>query len=248
MTKSLLNAIGNTPIVSIPFQSKGEICAKLEYLNPGGSIKDRSALYMIEEAEKDGRLKPGGAIVEASSGNQGISIAMIGAIKGYKAIITVSDKISEEKLKALKAYGAEVVMCPSTEFIEDPKSYHSRASDILKNTPGAFMPDQYFNLKNPQAHYKFLAPEIWQQTKGKITHFFAAAGTGGVVSGVGKYLKGQNKNIKVIAVDVATSFRSTQGHPKPYKMEGIGVDFESPCLDKTVVDEFYSVTDEQGLG
>jgi len=248
MLNNVLGAIGNTSLVKVPFDSQGQIFAKLEYLNPGGSLKDRSALYMIEQAEQDGLLKPGGTIVEASSGNQGISLAMIGAVKGYKVIITASEKVSEEKLKTLKAYGAEVIICPATDFIEDPKSYHSQAIKIFSQTSNAFMPNQYSNLKNPEAHYKTLGPEIWGQTDGKITHFFAAAGTGGTVSGAGKYLKEQNPKIKVIAVDAATSFRSTNGRPKPYKMEGIGVDFDSPCLDKSVIDEFITVTDTRGLG
>ena len=245
--KNVLNAIGNTPLVEVPFDTKAKVFAKLEYLNPGGSIKDRSALFMIEEAEKDGKLKPGGTIVEASSGNQGIALAMIGKIMGYKVIITVSDKISEEKLKTLKAYGAEVVRCPSTDFVDDPKSYHSQAFAIQKSTPNSFMPDQYISPKNPEAYYRTLGPEIWKQTEGKITHFFAAAGTGGHVSGVGKYLKEQNPNIKIIAVDTATSFHQTKGNPKPYKLEGIGIDFNAPCLDEKVINEFYPVTDEQGI-
>lgn len=245
---SILEAIGHTPLVRVPFQTQASVYAKLEYLNSGGSIKDRSALYMVEQAEKDGKLKPSGTIVEASSGNQGIALAMIGAVKGYKVIITASEKVSEEKLKTLRAYGAEVVICPATDSIDDPQSYHNKAEEILRSTPGAFMPDQYHNLNNPEAYYKTLGPEIWQQTEGKVTHLFAAAGTGGHVSGVGKYLKEQNPKVKIIAVDAATSFHATNGHPKPYKMEGIGVDFEAPCLDEKNIDEFYPVTDEQGLG
>lgn len=247
MRNNLLDTIGNTPLVKILFDTPAGIFAKLEYFNPGGSIKDRSALFMIEEAEQQGLLKPGGTIVEASSGNQGIAIAMIGAIKGYKVIITVSEKVSEEKIKTLKAYGAEVVRCPATDFIEDPKSYHSQAAAIQKKTPNSFMPDQYFNLSNPKAHYTTLGPEIWRQTNGKITHYFAAAGTGGTISGAGKFLKEQNPKIKVIAVDVDTSFHATSGYPKPYKMEGIGIDFKSPCLDESVIDEFLPVSDKHGL-
>src|SRR3989344_1141829 len=248
MRGNLLDAIGNTPLARIPFDTSAGIFAKLEYLNPGGSIKDRSALFMIEEAEKEGLLKSGGTIVEASSGNQGIAIAMIGAIKGYKVIITVSEKVSEEKIKTLKAYGAEVVICPDTDFIEDPKSYHSQAIAIQKRTPNSFMPNQYFNLSNPKAHYTTLGPEIWRQTNGKITHYFAAAGTGGTISGAGKFLKEQKPKIKIIAVDIDTSFHSTKGHPKPYKMEGIGIDFKTHCLNESVIDEFIPVSDEHGLG
>ncbi len=248
LTHNLLDIIGNTPLAEIPFDTPAGIFAKLEYLNPGGSIKDRSALFMIEEAEKSGLLKPGGTIIEASSGNQGIAIAMIGAIRGYKVIITVSEKISEEKVKTLKAYGAEVIICPATGFIEDPQSYHSQASAIQKRTQNSFMPNQYFNLSNPKAHYMTLGPEIWRQTNGEITHFFAAAGTGGTISGAGKYLKEQNPRIKVIAVDVDTSFHATGGNPRPYRMEGIGIDFKTPCLDESVINEFLPISDEHGLG
>src|SRR3989338_9927212 len=247
-SKNLLHAIGNTPLVKIPFNTQAGIFAKLEYLNPGGSIKDRSSLFMIEEAEKKGLLKKGGTIVEASSGNQGIAIAMIGAVKGYKVIITVSEKVSIEKVKTLKAYGAKVVTCPATDFIEDPRSYHSQAERIHKRIKNSFMPNQYFNLSNPKAHYRSLGPEIWRQTKGQITHFFAAAGTGGTISGAGQYLKERNPKIKIMAVDIDVSFHSTGGNPKPYKMEGIGIDFETECLNESVVDEFSPVLDEQGLG
>lgn len=245
---NLLDAIGNTPLIKIPFNTPAKIFAKLEYLNPGGSIKDRSALFMIEEAEKIGLLKPGGTIIEASSGNQGVACAMIGAIKGYKVIITVSSKISEEKVKTIRAYGAKIVICPAVSSITDPKSYHNQAIAIAEKTPNSFMPNQYFNLSNLKAHYATLGPEIWRQTEGEITHFFAAAGTGGTISGAGKFLKEKNQKIKVMAVDIDTSFHSTGGNPKPYKMEGIGVDFETPCLDESVIDEFFPVSDENGLG
>src|SRR3989344_3239299 len=178
--QDLLRAIGNTPLVKVPLNTKAKIFAKLEYLNPGGSIKDRSALF----------------IIEASAGNQGVACAMIGAAKGYKVIITVSSKISEEKIKTIRAYGAKVVICPATSSIENPKSYHNEAIRIAKKTPNSFMPNQYFNLSNPKAHYTTLGPEIWRQTKGRITYFFAAAGTGGTISGAGKFLKEQNPKIK----------------------------------------------------
>jgi cystathionine beta-synthase len=168
--KTLLQAIGNTPLVKINFDTPATMLAKLEYLNPGGSIKDRSALYMIEQAERDGLLEPGGTIIDASSGNQGIATAMIGAMKGYKVIITVSEKISKEKLQTIQAYGAQVVICPATSFLEDPKSYHSKALEIHKNTPNSFMPNQYFNLANAHGHYYSLGPELWNQTNGTITH------------------------------------------------------------------------------
>lgn len=247
MFRTLLESIGNTPLIKIPFNTDATICAKLEYLNPGGSVKDRSAKYMIEQAEKSGQLKPGGTLVDASSGNQGIATAMIGAIKGYKVIISVSEKISEEKLKAIKAYGAQVVMCPATEFLEHPNSYHSTAVRIHHETPNSFMPDQYFNIQNAQAHYTLLGPELWEQTNGKITHYFACAGTGGTVSGAGRYLKEKNPKIKVLAVDSINSYRATNGNPKPYKIEGMGIDFDSEVLDHSVLDDILTVSDNDAL-
>ncbi|MDR3642442.1 MAG: cysteine synthase family protein [Candidatus Doudnabacteria bacterium] len=247
MTNSILNCIGNTPLVKVPFGSKAIVYAKLEYLNPGGSIKDRSAKYMVEEAEQEGKLKPGGTIVEASSGNQAIALAMIGAMKGYKVIITAPKIISREKLTAITAYGAKVIVCPAVPF-DDPRSYHSQADKILAETPNSFMPNQYKNLKNQEAHYKSLGPEIWKQTNGKITHFFAAAGTGGTVSGAGKFLKEQNPQVKVLAVDAATSFYATKGHPRPYAIESMGIDYDSPLLQNNFVDEFLTVKDEEAFG
>lgn len=243
----MLHAVGNTPLVQVNVDLPPSIYAKLEYFNPSGSMKDRSALYMIEKAEKEGLLKPGGTIIDASSGNHGIAVAMIGALKKYKVIITVSEKISKEKLQTIKAYGAEVIMCPSTKFIDEPENYHAQALALQKKTPNSFMPNQYFNVWNAHGHYYSLGPEIWRQTEGKITHFFAGAGTGGTVSGAGKYLKQQNPAIKVIAIDSANSLYATNGNPKPYKVEGIGIDFESPVLDHTVVDEIIPVTDENAL-
>jgi len=247
MYNNMISAIGNTPLVRINFDTPASVYAKLEYLNPSGSVKDRSASYMIEYAEKNGLLKPGGTIIDASSGNQGIASAMIGASKGYKVIICVFEKISKEKLETIKAYGAQVVVCPPTEFIEDPRSYHSVARRIHAETPNSFMPDQYFNPINALAHYTLLGPEIWQQTEGKITHFFACAGTGGTVSGAGKYLKEQNPDIKVIALDSINSFRATKGHPKPYKIEGMGIDFVSPVMNYDVVDEIIEISDDQAV-
>ncbi|MBA2306723.1 cysteine synthase family protein [Candidatus Dependentiae bacterium] len=245
---TLLSAIGNTPLVRVPFDTPAALYAKLEYLNPGGSVKDRSALYMIEEAERTGLLKPGGTLIDASSGNHGIAVAMIGAAKGYKVIITVFEKISQEKCQTLKAYGATVIKCPGTTFIEDPLSYHSQAVALHKSTPNSFMPNQYFNIANAAGHYASLGPEIWKQTEGKITHFFAAAGTSGTISGAGKYLKEQNPAIKIIAIDSAHSFHSTKGNPQPYKLEGVGIDFISPVLDLSTIDEIIPVTDEHALG
>lgn len=246
-TPTLLSSIGNTPLVKLNLNQTANLFGKLEYLNPGGSVKDRSALFMIEHAEKTGLLKPGGTIVDASSGNHGIAVAMIGCIKGYKVIITVSEKISQEKLQTILAYGAQVVMCPATALIDDAQSYHTQALAIHKSIPGSFMPNQYFNTINALAHETLLGPEIWRQTNGQITHFFAGAGTGGTISGVGKFLKSQNPNIKIIAIDSNNSFRSTNGHPKPYIIEGIGIDFETPVLNKDVIDDIIPVSDEQAI-
>lgn len=247
MHKNSIEAIGNTPLVQVQLDTKNKIFAKLEYLNPGGSVKDRSSLFMVEQAEKEGLIKPGGTIVDASSGNQGIALAMIGAAKGYKVIIVVSEKISDEKKQTLKAYGAEVVTCKPTNFLEDENSYHSIATRIQKETPNSFMPNQYFNKKNALAHYTLLGPEIWEQTNHKVTHFIAAAGTGGTVSGAGRFLKEQNPDIKVIAVDSDNSYRSTNGNPKPYAIEGMGVDFTSPVLDNSIIDEFVLAPDKPSL-
>lgn len=247
MHNNLLSTIGNTPLARLPFNTPATLYAKLEYLNPGGSIKDRSALYMVEQAEKTGLLKPGGTIIEPSSGNQGIALAMIGAAKGYKVIITTNAKFSQEKIETIRAYGAEIVLCPATEFIEDPNSYHSTACRLQQETPNSFMPNQYFNPMNAQAHYVLTGPEIWQQTNGTITHFFAAAGTGGTTYGIGKYLKEQNPDIKLIAIDSINSFYSTKGHPKPYKLEGVGIDFEPVAVDYNIMDEVLPVADEDAF-
>ena len=244
---SAIAAIGNTPLVRIDFGTPPLVYAKLEYFNPGGSIKDRSARFMIEEAERLGLLKPGGTIIEASSGNQGIAAAMIGAIKGYRVVITVSEKLSAEKKNTLRAYGAEVIICPSTAELTHPESYHSRALAIQQETPNSYMLDQYFNLHNAQAHYADLGPEIWQQTDGMLTHYIGALGTGGTVCGAGKYLREQNPNIRVIGVDAATSYRATNEQPKPYKLEGIGVDFDGPLLDPTVMTDYLTATDEESI-
>lgn len=247
MHASISDAIGNTPLVKIPTDHYGQLYAKLEYLNPGGSVKDRSAKFMIEHAEKNGLLKPGGTLIDASSGNQGIATAMLGALKGYTVIICVSEKISKEKLSTITSYGAQIVMCPATPFLNDPKSYHSTAIRLHKATPNSFMPNQYFNPINADAHYASLAPEIWQQTDGKITHFFAGAGTGGTVTGVGRYLKEKNPRIHIIAIDSINSYRSTNGHPKPYQVEGMGIDFESPVIDYKVIDQIIAVSDHDAI-
>lgn len=247
--KTLLQAIGNTPLVQVDFDTPATILAKLEYLNPGGSIKDRSALYMIEEAERKGIIKPGGTLIEASSGNQGIATAMIGAAKGYTVIITTNNKFSTEKINTIRAYGAEIIMCPATEFVDDPESYHSQAVALQKKTPNSFILNQYYNKANSEAHYRSLGPEIWQQTHGAITHFFGAAGTCGTITGVSRFLKEQSTHCKTIACDAATSYHATKGNPQKYKLEGIGIDFDAPLLNEyeSFIDEFIGVTDNDGL-
>lgn len=247
MYNHLLDAVGNTPLIRLKLDTPAKIYAKLEYLNPGGSVKDRSAKFMIEEAEKKGLLKPGGTIIDASSGNHGTALAMIGAAKGYKVIITSTAKFSEEKLKAVKAYGAHVIMCKETEFVNDPESYHSIAVKLAQETPNSFMPNQYYSTQNSLAHYHSLGKEIWNQTNGNITHFIAAAGTGGTVSGAGKYLKEQNPNLKIVAVDSVHSFHATKGFPKSYKLEGMGIDFQNEVLLPNIIDDFFELTDENGL-
>lgn len=242
--KTFLGCIGNTPIAKIDCDVKATILAKLEYFNPGCSIKDRSALFMIEEAERRGALKPGGTIVEASSGNQGIALAMIGAIKGYEVIITVPDRTSAEKIAALQAYGAKVFVCPDTDNLHDPNGYHAKAEELNKKIKGSYMPNQYYNVENPRAHYTTTGPEIWQQTNGTLTHCFIAMGSCGVISGVGKYLKEKNPKIQIIGVDAATSKLSQPTCPKKYRNEGLGVDVITDTLDMSVIDKIIPIPDE----
>jgi cystathionine beta-synthase len=234
---SILAAIGNTPLVKLDLASKASIYAKLEYLNPGGSIKDRSALYMIEHAEQNGLLKPGYTLVEGSSGNQGIAVAMIGAIKGYKVIITVPERTSKEKVATLKAYGAKVIVCKEHDYTVMAKNIHAE-------NPQSFMLNQYYNPLNIEAHYKSTGPEIWQQSEGKLTHIILALGSCGTGMGVSRYLKEQNPNIKVIGVDAATSVLSSQ-NPQPYQAEGIGVDSLDGLFNRQHVDEVIGVNDAQ---
>lgn len=244
--KGILGSIGNTPLMRLEFDVKPTILAKLEMLNPGGSLKDRTALHMVEVAEKTGRLKPGGTIVEASSGSQGISLAMVGKVKGYRVIITVPDRTAPEKIAVLRAYGAEVYVCPNTDRHDDPRNYHTFAEHLVRTIPGAFMPDQYFNKENPRAHYLSTGPEIWQQTEGKITHFVCGVGSCGMMSGAGRYLKDQNPAINVIGVDAATSMYSSK-EPKAYKVEGLGIDVITDTFDQTAFNQIVPITDEDAF-
>jgi len=234
--KTVLESIGQTPLAKINLNTAATILAKLEFLNPGGSIKDRPALFMIQEAEQKGILKPGGTIIEASSGNQGIAIAMIGAAKGYNVAITVPKGTSNEKIATLRAYGAEVYECKPTNDPNDPQGYHAKAESLLQKIPNSYMPNQYYNKQNPLAHYKTTGPEIWNQTNGQITHFISGKGSCGTISGIGKYLKEKNPHIKIIAVD---EMPSNEKHKK-HKIEGIGTGIEAN-LDKSVVDEIVLV-------
>ncbi|WP_183101120.1 cystathionine beta-synthase [Nocardioides pelophilus] len=246
--ESLLDLIGNTPLVRLNRTidgvdgSKGPlVLAKIEYLNPGGSVKDRIARRMIEAAEASGELQPGGTIVEPTSGNTGVGLAMVAQEKGYKCIFVCPDKVSEDKRNVLKAYGAEVVVCPTAVAPEHPDSYYN-VSDRLASQPGAWKPDQYSNPHNPRSHYEDTGPEIWRQTDGRITHFVCGMGTGGTISGVGRYLKEQNPAIKVIGADPAGSVYSG-GTGRPYLVEGVGEDFWPETYDRSVADRVIEVSD-----
>lgn len=241
--QSLLDLIGNTPLIKLTLTTSARIFAKLEYYNPGGSIKDRAALFMIEEAERTGKLRPGGTIIEASSGNQGIALAMIGALKKYQVIITVPDRTSPEKIGVLKAYGADVRVCPNTDTHDDPRNYHSYARYLARITPNAFMPDQYYNELNPAAHYATTGPEIWHQTNGQVSHVIMATGSCGTITGVGRFLKEKNQAIKIIGVDAATSYFSS-AEPKAYQAEGLGIDLVTETLDLSVIDTIVPITDQ----
>jgi cystathionine beta-synthase len=220
--------------------------AKVEYVNPGGSVKDRIAERMIDAAEKDGSLKPGGTIVEPTSGNTGVGLALIAQQRGYKCIFVCPDKVSEDKRNVLKAYGAEVVVCPTAVDPEDPRSYYS-VSDRLSTEPGAWKPDQYSNPNNPRSHYETTGPEIWDQTDGTVTHFVAGVGTGGTISGTGRYLKeASNGKVKVIGADPEGSVYSG-GTGRPYLVEGVGEDFWPTAYDPAVADEIIAVSDKDSF-
>ncbi|MBM9460676.1 cystathionine beta-synthase [Nocardioides sp. zg-536] len=243
---SLLQLIGNTPLVrlnkSLDLPGDGPlVLAKVEYLNPGGSVKDRIATRMIEAAEASGALKPGGTIVEPTSGNTGVGLAMVAQQKGYQCIFVCPDKVSEDKRNVLRAYGAEVVVCPTAVAPEHPDSYYN-VSDRLASQPGAWKPDQYSNPNNPRSHYEETGPEIWRQTEGRITHFVTGMGTGGTISGVGRYLKEQNPQVQVVGADPSGSVYSG-GTGRPYLVEGVGEDFWPDTYDRDVADRVIEVSD-----
>jgi cystathionine beta-synthase len=250
--ESLLDAIGRTPLVRlqrITRHLKPAIYAKLEFMNPGGSVKDRIALRMIEQAEREGKLKPGGTIVECTSGNTGMGLAMVAALRGYRTIFTTTDKQSREKINMLKAMGAEVIVCPTAVPPDDPRSYYSVARKLAQELPNAFFVNQYDNPANPEAHYLTTGPEIWEDTEGRITHLVAGMGTGGTISGAGRYLKERNPHIKVIGVDpVGSVYYDYFHHGKvveahPYLVEGIGEDIFPSTMDFSVLDDVIRVSD-----
>jgi cystathionine beta-synthase len=252
---NILETIGNTPLVKLNKIVKdipATVLAKIETTNPGNSIKDRMAIKMIEDAERNGLLKPGGTIIEGTSGNTGMGLAIAAVIKGYKCIFTSTDKQSKEKFDALRAFGAEVIVCPTNVEPEDPRSYYSVSSRLEREVPNSWKPNQYDNLSNTKAHYETTGPEIWEQTEGKITHLVAGVGTGGTISGIAKYLKEKNPDIKVIGIDtygsVFKKYKETGVFDKdeiyPYITEGIGEDFLPKNVDFSLIDHFEKVTDK----
>lgn len=257
ISQNVLDLIGHTPLVPLKKIPQSEnisnvtLYAKLEFMNPSGSIKDRMAKFMIEAAEKANLLKPGGVIVENSSGNTGAALAMIAAIKGYQCIITMPDKMSPEKKNLMQAFGAKVIVTPTDVPADSPESYYSVAKKIAAETPNSYYPDQYNNPKNIEAHYRTTGPELWAQTSGNIDILVAGAGTGGTISGVGKYLKEKNKNIQIIGVDpVGSIFYDYFKHkklikPKVYQIEGIGEDYLVKALDFSVMDDMIQVNDKE---
>lgn len=245
--KAISDLIGNTPLVELTHIEEKEgleasVVAKVEFFNPAGSVKDRIAKKMIEDAEKKGLIKPGATLIEPTSGNTGIGIASVAAAKGYKAIMTMPETMSVERRNLLKAYGAKVVL---TDGKAGMKGAIAKAQELAAATPNSFIPSQFENQSNPQAHYESTGPEIWKDTEGKVDIFVAGVGTGGTVSGTGKYLKDQNPNVKVIAVEPATSPVLSQGHAGPHGIQGIGAGFVPNTLDTSVYDEVFTVTNEQ---
>jgi len=251
---SILDAMGRTPLIRLNRVAKdvpAEIYVKADYLNPSGSSKDRIAAQIIAEAEHKGLLRPGGTIIEATSGNTGLALAMVAAVRGYKVVFTITDKQSREKISLLKAFGAEVILCPAAVEPEDPRSYFSVAKKLAREIPGAYYANQYENAMNPEAHYRSTGPEIWSDTEGKVTHFICGMGTGGTISGAGRFLKEQNAKVKVIGVDPAGSLYHDYaktgriGKALTYAVEGIGEDILPGTMDFRLLDDVLQVTDEQ---
>jgi cystathionine beta-synthase len=249
MLGSILETIGRTPLVRLNRAARGlapAVCAKVESLNPGGSTKDRVALRMIEEAERSGELKPGGTVVEATAGNTGLGLALVSAVRGYRCIFVMPDKMSEDKIRLLRAYGAEVVVTPTGVAPDSPESYNGVANRLVREIEGAWRPNQFSNIANPQCHYEQTGPEIWEQTAGRVTAFVAGAGTGGTISGVGRYLKEKNPRVRVVGADIEGSILSG-GTPAPWKVEGIGEDFVPSTLNAQVIDEWIRIGDAESF-
>jgi cystathionine beta-synthase len=248
--ESLLDLVGNTPLVKLgptADGARGAVLAKVEYFNPGGSVKDRIALKMVEEAEKSGDLEPGGTIVEPTSGNTGVGLAMVAQAKGYKCVFVCPDKVSEDKRNVLKAYGAEVVVCPTAVAPEHPDSYYNVSDRLVQEIEGAWKPDQYSNQNNPLSHYEQTGPEIWRQTDGKITHFVCGVGTGGTISGTGRYLKEvSGGRVQIIGADPEGSVYSG-GSGRPYLVEGVGEDFWPTTYDADIADRIIAISDRDSF-
>ncbi len=251
---NIIEAVGHTPLIRLNRMAQGlqpQIWIKAEMLNPGGSVKDRIGITMVDDAEKRGLLKPGGTIIEGTSGNTGMGLALVAAVRGYKCVFTTTDKQSKEKVDLLKALGAEVIVCPTAVEPEDPRSYYSVAKKLAREIPSSFYPNQYDNPTNPEAHYKTTGPEIWEDSEGKITHFVCGMGTGGTISGVGKFLKEKNPNVKIIGVDPEGSlyydFHKTGkiAKARTYVVEGIGEDFFPTTMDMKILDDVIQVNDEE---
>jgi len=247
---NVVELIGNTPLVRLRNVTEGisaTVLAKVEYFNPGGSIKDRIALRMVEEAEKSGQLAPGGTIVEPTSGNTGVGLALVAQLKGYHCVFVCPDKVSEDKQNVLRAYGAEVVVCPTAVAPEDPRSYYNVSDRLARDIPGAWKPDQYSNPNNPISHFESTGPELWSQTDGRITHFVAGVGTGGTISGIGRFLKqASDGKVKVIGADPEGSVYSG-GTGRPYLVEGVGEDFWPETYDRSICDEVIEVSDRSSF-
>ncbi|MFJ9441027.1 cystathionine beta-synthase [Kitasatospora sp. NPDC101235] len=247
---SIIDLVGNTPLVKLNKVTEGisaTVLAKVEYFNPGGSVKDRIAMRMIEAAEASGALKPGGTIVEPTSGNTGVGLAIVAQQKGYKCIFVCPDKVSTDKINTLRAYGAEVVVCPTAVAPEHPDSYYNVSDRLVRETPNAWKPDQYSNPENPASHYHSTGPELWEQTEGRITHFVAGVGTGGTISGTGNYLKeASGGKVKVIGADPEGSVYSG-GTGRPYLVEGVGEDFWPTAYDRNVADRIVAVSDKDSF-
>ncbi len=248
--ESLVDLIGNTPLVRLRSVTRGldaTVLAKVEYFNPGGSVKDRIAVRMIDAAEQSGELKPGGTIVEPTSGNTGIGLAIVAQQRGYRCIFVCPDKVSTDKINTLRAYGADVVVCPTAVAPEDPRSYYTVSDRLARETPGGWKPDQYANPNNPRSHYETTGPELWEHTEGRITHFVAGVGTGGTISGAGRYLKDvSDGRVRVIGADPDGSVYSG-GTGRPYLVEGVGEDFWPQTYDRDVCDEIIAVSDRDSF-